>query len=84
MNTPAIRKSAAALAVVAAVVVMEATGWGQCAMCRTALENSPEGQAVAEGFRYGILFLLAAPYAILGGVGFGLFRAFRKKPQPDD
>jgi hypothetical protein len=51
----------------------------QCAMCRTALENSVEGQAIAEGLKNGILFLLAAPYAIMGGVGYGVFRAFRKK-----
>ena len=48
-------------------------------MCRTALEGSPEGRAMAEGFQYGILFLLAAPYAILGSVGIGLLRAYRKK-----
>ncbi len=75
-------KTTGALAAVAAVVVailaMEGTGWSQCAMCRTALENSPEGQAVAEGFRHGIVFLLAVPYAIAGSVGFGLFKAFKK------
>jgi hypothetical protein len=75
-------RSVVAGAVVLTMLVMEGAGWSQCAMCRTALENSPEGQAVAEGFQYGILFLLAAPYAVLGGVGFGLFKAFRKKSRP--
>ncbi len=52
--------------------------FAQCAMCRSALENSVEGQAIAEGLQKGILFLLAVPYAIMGGVGYGVFRAFRK------
>jgi len=73
------RKAAGAVAVLAVVLMMESTGWSQCAMCRTALEGSPEGRAMAEGFQYGILFLLAAPYAILGSVGIGLLRAYRKK-----
>ena len=73
------RKLRGALAFVAVVLLLEGTGWSQCAMCRTALQNSPEGQAIAEGFRQGILFLLAAPYAILGGIAIGVIRAFRKK-----
>jgi hypothetical protein len=68
------------LLVVAAVILsIEGTGWSQCAMCRTALANSPEGQAVAEGFRSGIIFLLAAPYAIIGSIAVGVLRAFRRK-----
>jgi TRAP-type mannitol/chloroaromatic compound transport system permease small subunit len=67
------------LLLVAAVVILEGVGWSQCAMCRTALQNSPEGQAVAEGFRYGIVFLLAAPYAILGSIAVGLTRAYVRK-----
>ena len=74
-----IRRTIGALGAAALVLAMEGTAWGQCAMCRTALENSVEGQAMAEGFRYGIVFLLAAPYAIAGSVGVGLFRAYRKK-----
>ena len=37
----------------------------QCAMCRTAIESSPEGQAMAAGFNQAILFLLAAPFLIV-------------------
>ncbi len=37
----------------------------QCAMCRTALQSSPEGQAMAAGFNQAILFLLAAPFLIV-------------------
>jgi hypothetical protein len=66
------------LLVALVVIMVEATGFAQCAMCRTALENSVEGQAIAEGLKNGILFLLAAPYAIMGAVGYGVFRALRK------
>ena len=76
-----IRKFTVALMVVLTVLVLEGTGWSQCAMCRTALENSVEAQAVAEGFRYGVIFLLTVPYAIAGTISFGLFRAFRKRPE---
>ena len=68
----------AALTVVLIVLVFDETAWSQCAMCRTALENSIEGQAVAAGFRHGIIFLLMVPYAIAGSISFGLFKAFRE------
>ena len=42
------------LAVIAAMLALAGTGWSQCAMCRTALENSVEGQQIAEGFRHGV------------------------------
>ena len=48
-------------------------------MCRTALESSPEGKALAGSFRYGILLLLGAPYVIFGTIGYAVFRASRKK-----
>jgi len=51
----------------------------QCAICVTALENSPEGKAMAASFNNGILFLLVVPYAILGTIGLVVFRAHRKK-----
>ncbi len=76
-------KVSGAFLVLFVVLLLEGTGWSQCPMCRTALANSAEGQAVAEGFRQGILFLLAAPYAILGGISFGIVRAYRKHRQSD-
>ena len=55
----------------------------QCAMCVTALENSPEGRGMAASFNRGILFLLAVPYAILSTVGVVVFRAHRRKQAAD-
>jgi hypothetical protein len=67
------------LLAVFAVGLMEASAWAQCSMCRTALEQSEEGRALAGSFRYGILFLLVAPYAMFGGAGFLVFRAYRRR-----
>ena len=65
--------------VVCLAVLIPMDAAAQCAMCRTALENSAEGKAIAGSFRLGILFLLAAPYVIFGTVGFMIFRAHRRK-----
>ena len=53
--------------------------WAQCVMCGTALASSPEGQAIASSFRYGIAVLLIAPYLILGSIGYAIYRAYRKR-----
>lgn len=47
----------------------------QCAMCRTALTNSAEGQRWAVGIDQGILFLLAVPFLIVVGILLVIFRA---------
>ena len=74
-----IKKLMGPLAVIAVMLTLETTGWSQCAMCRTALESSVEGQQMAEGFRQGILFLLVAPYAIVGGISYAIVKAHKKK-----
>jgi len=75
-------KIACTFLVLLVFLLLEGTGWAQCAMCRTALENSVDGEAVIKGFRHGILFLLAAPYAILSGISFGIFKAYQKRSDP--
>jgi hypothetical protein len=64
---------------VAVFGLLEVSSWAQCIMCSTALASSPEGQALAGSFRYGIGVLLVAPYIILGSIGYAVFRAYRKK-----
>jgi hypothetical protein len=55
-------------------------GWAQgCSMCRTALENSPEGKSIAAGLAHGILMMLVLPYGLLATFGFLIYRAYRKK-----
>ena len=51
----------------------------QCAMCRTALTQSPEGQQLAAGFNSAILFLLGAPYLVFGTLAGSLWISRRRK-----
>jgi hypothetical protein len=50
--------------------------WGQCAMCRTQVENnvSDGGLSMAEGLNTGILYLFVTPYIALAVVAFFWFR----------
>lgn len=50
----------------------------QCAMCRSVLA-SPEGQRLVAGLRHGILFLLAAPFAVFGTIAYLAVREQRKR-----
>lgn len=47
----------------------------QCAMCRAVLE-SEEGQATAEGVNDGIVYLMAIPYILVGGIAFFIYKKF--------
>ena len=74
------RNKIPSLALLAVVFgLLQVSGWAQCVMCATALASSPEGQALAGSFRYGIMILLVSPYIILGSIGYAIFRAFRKR-----
>ena len=67
---------------IAAIMVLEPSAFAQgCAMCKTALESSPEGRFLASSFAHGILLLLFLPYVIFGTVSFAIYRAYRKKPK---
>ncbi|WP_008638686.1 hypothetical protein [Bizionia argentinensis] len=50
----------------------------QCAMCRAVLETE-EGQGQAKGINNGIVYLMAVPYVLVGGIGLFIFRSFRTK-----
>lgn len=66
--------------VMTVITLLEVSGWAQgCSMCRTALENSAEGRAVAGSFNYGILFLMGIPYAMFGMAGVAILRAYRRR-----
>ena len=49
----------------------------QCAMCRAVLE-SEEGQEAAKGINDGIIYLMAIPYLLIGGLGFLIYKKFNK------
>ncbi len=63
----------------AASLVAPDSALAQCAMCRTGLLNSPEGQRLANGFNSGILFLLSAPFVVVGTIAFLIFRPHLKR-----
>ncbi|AXP81067.1 hypothetical protein CJ739_1984 [Mariniflexile rhizosphaerae] len=48
----------------------------QCAMCRAVLE-SEEGQTAAEGINDGIVYLMAIPYILVGGIGFFIYKKYK-------
>ena len=54
---------------------------GQCAMCRATVgSNLSEGRGViGTGINFGILYLLAAPYLLVGALVFLWFRTGRKE-----
>jgi hypothetical protein len=47
-------------------------------MSRSALEDSERGQVMAVKFNRGILFLLAAPFAVAFGIGLAMQRSRRR------
>lgn len=49
----------------------------QCAMCRAVLE-SEEGQKTAEGINDGIVYLMAIPYILIGGIGCYIYIKYKK------
>ncbi len=69
------------LAMGAAVALLVASDivFAQCAMCRTGLVNSPEGQALAGGFNRGILFLLSVPFLLVGVISFLILNTQRRR-----
>ena len=50
----------------------------QCAMCRAVLESG-EDQSAAEGINNGIIYLMAIPYLLIGGLLFFIFKKYNKK-----
>ncbi len=52
----------------------------QCAMCRAVLE-SEEGKGTSEGINNGIIYLMAIPYLAVGGIGFYIFKLYRRNKE---
>ncbi len=48
----------------------------QCAMCRAVLE-SEETKTTAEGINDGIVYLMAIPYLLVGGIIFYIYKKYR-------
>ncbi len=68
-------KQKIALLVISLLVFVQTNA--QCAMCRAVLE-SEEGQSTAEGVNDGIVYLMAIPYLLIGGIGYFIYRTYSK------
>lgn len=49
----------------------------QCSMCRAVLESETD-QSAAKGINDGILYLMAFPYILIGGIGYFIYRSRKK------
>lgn len=49
---------------VAGALLLAGPAAAQCAMCKTALTNSSEGQRIANNFNHAILVMFVAPYVV--------------------
>ena len=72
------RRAVLAAVVLFALLWLPETAFAQCAMCRRALQ-SPEGQQMIAAFRGGILFLLAAPFAVFSTIAVLAVRTRRRR-----
>jgi heme/copper-type cytochrome/quinol oxidase subunit 2 len=76
------RKAILALAATLALVLLPLFSTGslaQCAMCKTTLTQSPEGQKMGQSFNNAILFLLGAPYLVFGTIAASLWYTRRRR-----
>lgn len=57
-------------AIVVALVLMIASVAAACPTCKEGLaQNDPQGQALAAGISYSVLFMMSMPYIVLSSVG---------------
>lgn len=68
---------------VALVLFTQIDAVAQCAMCRTTVESTiSNGRSnIATGLNTGILYLLSAPYLIVGAIAFLWFRQSKQEQQ---
>ncbi|WP_422350218.1 hypothetical protein [Flagellimonas sp.] len=48
----------------------------QCAMCRAVVESDADGKT-AEGINNGIVYLMAIPYILIGGLFYFVYKKLR-------
>ena len=67
--------------ILVAILILSVTASNaQCPMCKASVEsNLKEGGSIGKGLNNGIMYLLAAPYLAMAGVGFLWYKKFKKK-----
>jgi hypothetical protein len=58
------------------LMVLPFTMEAQCAMCRAVVESEADG-STAEGINNGIVYLMAIPYVLVGGLFYLIYRKMR-------
>ena len=60
------------------LLILSDAAISQCAMCRAVLESGDQ-QEVAEGINNGIIYLMAIPYILIGGLGYFIFKTLKNR-----
>lgn len=69
----------ALIGVVVALVLLIASVAAACPTCKEGLaQNDPQGQSIAAGYYYSILFMMSMPFAILGTFGSLAYLSIRR------
>lgn len=58
--------------------LFSASANAQCAMCRAAL-GGEGNQVQAQAVNDGIVYLMVIPYLLVGGIGFAVYKLYKKK-----
>ncbi len=66
------------LCIVLFLAFAKAEVYAQCAMCRAVLESEADG-GTAKGINNGIVYLMAIPYLLVGGVVYAIYRSRKKE-----
>jgi hypothetical protein len=67
------------VALVIALVLLIASVAAACPTCKDGLaQNDPQGQSIAAGYYYSILFMMSMPFAILGTFGSLAYLSIRR------
>ena len=73
------------IAMLALLMMVQAFSYGQCAMCKAVVESDyQQGGTAAQGVNDGIIYLMIAPYILLGGVGYFIYRHYKKTKLSED
>lgn len=60
------------------ILITQVEAFSQCSMCRAVLESEAD-QSAAKGINNGIVYLMAFPYILVGGVLYFVYRSFKNK-----
>lgn len=71
-------------ALVGSALLVSMVDASACPTCRDALADSPQGQSVATGFYYSILFMMSMPFVVLSALGMVAYRSVQSAKAAQD